>query len=434
MNYEQALDFVMSRRKFQKTSSLERIKRLLYLLGEPQKNLNFVHIVGTNGKGSTSTALSYIFSEAGYITGLFTSPFVVEFGERIQVNNEYISKSEIAEIVSLIKEKTEIMEKEDLHPTVFEVTTALAMVYFKKKNCEIVFLEAGIGGEHDSTNVISSPLAAVFASISLDHTEMLGETTREIAEEKCGIIKEETTVISYPFESGSLGFFPQDEVAAGVIEKRAKEKGCPLKTADTRKVKILSDTIDGLEFLYESFKIKTSMTGRFQVGNILTAIETTKALRKRGFSVFDDAIEKGIEKFNIPARTEKVGSQPLIILDGGHNESSISALKSTIESYLKDKKITLLLSFMKDKDYETCLKILAPLSENLVFTNVDKLRGENTKVLLKKGKEYTEKVFENEKVKEAFELALSKTERDGALIVAGSFYLASEIRSLLKKN
>ena len=188
MTYTEAIEYIMSRRKFQKSSGHERIERLLYLLGDPHKRLRFVHIVGTNGKGSVSTALSCITKESGLKTGLFTSPYIICFNERIKVNGEFIPDSEIAEITALIKEKTDLMENEGLFPTVFEVTTALAMVYFAKENCDIVILEAGIGGGKDSTNVITDKLLSVIMSVSLDHTEMLGETVEAITKEKCGII------------------------------------------------------------------------------------------------------------------------------------------------------------------------------------------------------------------------------------------------------
>ena len=189
MTYNSAIEYIMSRRKFQKSNGHERIQRLLELLGNPHEELKFIHVAGTNGKGSVSTAMSYILKDAGYKTGLFTSPYIVEFGERIQIDNTYISHSDIASLTALIKEKTDLMESENLYPTVFEVTTALALLYFAKEKCDIVILEAGIGGEHDSTNVIPAPLECIFMSISLDHTEMLGGTVKEIAKEISGIIK-----------------------------------------------------------------------------------------------------------------------------------------------------------------------------------------------------------------------------------------------------
>lgn len=430
VNYNEAIDFIMSHRKFQKTGGHERIEYLLSLLGSPHKKLKFVHIVGTNGKGSTSTALSFILTEAGYKTGLFTSPYVVEFGERIQVDGKYIPREEIAEICSILKEKIALMESEDMHPTVFEVTTALAMVYFERQKCDIVFLEAGIGGAHDSTNIIPSPLACVFTAISLDHTEMLGGTTREIAKEKSGIIKKGTTVVSFPFDNYGLDFSAQDKDAVEVIKEESEKLGCSFITPDCSKVVMEKDSIEGLAFVYDGVKAKTGMTGTFQVGNLLTAIETVKVLREKGFSIADEVLEKGIGKFRIPARTETVSKKPLIILDGGHNESAVSALAKTIKKYLGDKKVTFLLSFMKDKDYETCLRILIPLCENAVFTCIDKARGESSQVLCEKAKKYTNNAFFEDDTYKAYEKAVELTGNDGALVVAGSFYLAAYVRNL----
>lgn len=430
MNYNEAIDFIMSHRKFQKTGGHERIEKLLTLLGSPHKKLRFVHIVGTNGKGSTSTAMACILRKAGYRTGLFTSPYVVEFGERIQVDGKYIPREEIAEICELIKEKTELTGSEEMYPTVFEVTTALAMVYFEKMKCDIVFLEAGIGGKHDSTNIIPSPLACVFTAISLDHTEMLGNTTTEIAREKSGIIKEGTTVISYPLNNGDMAFSVQDEAAFSVIKSRSEKLGCPFAAADCDSAVLIEDSINGLHFTYNGLELRSKMVGTFQVGNLLTAVETVKVLREKGFTVTDEAIEKGIADFTIPARTEKISEKPLIILDGGHNEASVSALCETVRKYLGGKKVTLLLSFMKDKDYEACMRLLSPVCENVVFTCVDKVRGESSEALAEKAKAYFKNIFYDDSARKAYEKALALVSDEDVIIVAGSFYLASYVRGL----
>lgn len=427
VNYNEAIDFIMSHRKFQKTGGHERIEKLLSLLDSPHKKLKFVHIVGTNGKGSTSTAMASVLKKAGYRTGLFTSPYVVEFGERIQVNGEYIPREEIAEICKLIKEKTALLESEEMYPTVFEVTTALAMVYFQKRECDIVFLEAGIGGMHDSTNIIPSPLACVFTAISLDHTEMLGETTEEIAREKSGIIKDGTSVVSFPTDNDGIDFIAQDKAAAEVIRCAAEKLCCPFVLPDCSKVKLSKDSISGLEFDYDGLFLKTKMAGTFQVGNIITAVETLKILRNKGFNISDEAIREGIESFSIPARTEVISENPLIIIDGGHNEASVASLCRTLRRYLSKRKITVLLSFMKDKDYETCLKLLSSVCENAVFTNVDPLRGEKSEILAEKAKSLFRSVSFDDNIDEAFRKALSMVEDDDALVVAGSFYLASHI-------
>lgn len=433
MTYNQAIDYIMSRRKFQKSNGRERIERLLELLGNPHKKLKYIHVVGTNGKGSVSTAMSYILKNAGYKTGLFTSPYIVEFGERIQVNNNYISHLNIAELTSLIKEKTDLMESEDLFPTVFEVTTALALLYFAKEECDIVILEAGIGGQHDSTNVIPTPLECVFMSISLDHTEMLGDTVEKIAKEKSGIIKKGATVISYPDESEGYDFISQSEDAISVIKDKCNLTGCNLYIPDTKKVELIKSDILGSEFFYGDIKLKTRLCGEHQIANMITAVEAVKHLCEYGFCVGEQSIKDGIYDFTIPGRMEIAGSDPLTILDGGHNEGCLRALSTMSKKYLQGKKITLLMSFMKDKDYSSALSIIAPLSENIVFTQTDILRGESPKVLEETAKPYCKNVFCCDNPAEAYKKALSLTDKNSALIVTGSFYLVSEIRNMLSE-
>lgn len=429
MNYNEAIDYIMSRRKFQKSSSHERIRRLLELLGNPERELKFIHIVGTNGKGSVSTALSYILRQGGYKVGLFTSPYIVEFGERIQVNGEYIPHEEIAQLTELIKEKTDEMENQELFPTVFEVTTALSFLYFAKEKCHIVCLEAGIGGEHDSTNVIPAPLACVFTAISLDHTEMLGDTVEKIAREKSGIIKKGTIVVSYPNAGAEFGFVPQKNEAIVPIKDRCDSVGCrPLYFPDTKALKVINSDITGSSFIYDGLKIETHLCGAHQIGNMITVIKTAQCLRECGFNIKDEDIAFGIEKFKIPGRMETVALSPIVILDGGHNEGCMAALKGVIESYLQNKKITLLMSFMKDKDYVSALKIIAPICDNIVFTLTDEIRGEKPENLLKAAEPFCKNIFCETAPLKGYQKALSLTNKDDALIVAGSFYLVSEIR------
>ncbi|MBQ8503150.1 MAG: bifunctional folylpolyglutamate synthase/dihydrofolate synthase [Clostridia bacterium] len=433
MTYDEALDFIYSRRKFQKSCGHERIERLLELLGNPQKKLKFVHVVGTNGKGSVSTALSDVLYESGYKVGLFTSPFVVEFGERIKVNGEFIPKSEIAEITSVIRENTLLMEKEGLYPTVFEVTTALGLAYYEKTGCDIVVLEAGIGGKNDSTNVIDAPELAVITSVSVDHMEMLGESITEIAREKCGILKSSCPVVSYPFEGTDFGYIPQSEEAAKVIKEECLKGGNPLYLPDTDKLTIESCDLSGTSFCYDGLSIRINICGKHQTANMLTVVTAARVLRDKGYSITDSSIQKGIAKFRIPGRTEIIEGEPTVILDGGHNVGCMKALKETAESFLKGRKITLLMSFMKDKEYEKSIEIIAPLCENIVFTVTDSLRGEKAEVLCETGRKYCKNVYAFYEVREALLYAKEKAGKD-VLMVAGSFYLVSEVRGLLNTD
>ncbi len=433
MTYNEAIDYIMSRRKFQKSSSHERIERLLELLGNPENKLKFVHVAGTNGKGSVSTAMSYILKNAGYKTGLFTSPYIIEFGERIQVNNRFISHSDIASLTAVIKEKIDLMENEELYPTVFEVTTSLAFLYFAKEGCDIVFLECGIGGEHDSTNVIPAPLECIFASISLDHTEMLGSTVEKIAEEKSGIIKKDALIVSYPADGESLGYIPQSEEAVRVLKEKCDKVGCELFLPEGNKAELIKSDIFGSEFSYDNLNIETRLSGAHQIANMITVITAARLLRRKGFDIKDENIVSGIYDFTIPGRMQAVSQKPLIILDGGHNEGCMKALKAMIVKNLSGRKITLLMSFMKDKDYETALKIIAPLCDNIVFTLTDSIRGETPETLSAKAAGYCKSIECEKNVRAAFDKALSLTSDSDALIVAGSFYLVSEVRKFISQ-
>jgi dihydrofolate synthase/folylpolyglutamate synthase len=325
------------------------------------------------------------------------------------------------------------METEELYPTVFEVTTALALLYFAKEGCDIVILEAGIGGEHDSTNVIPSPLECIFMSISLDHTEMLGDTVEMIAKEKSGIIKKGSAVISYPHKGESFGYIPQSKQAINIIENKCIKEGCQLILPDTEKLQVINSDISGSEFIYDGLKITTKLNGTHQIANIITAAEAAKKLRDYGFSINDENIVSGIYNFTIPGRMEVVSKTPLIILDGGHNEGCLKALSAMADNYLKDKKITLLMSFMKDKDYTSALSIIAPMAENIVFTITDLIRGEDPEILSEKAKACCKNVFSAKDSAEAYCKALSLTDENSVLIVTGSFYLVSDIRNRLSQ-
>lgn len=429
MTYEEALQYIYSRRKFQKSNSHERIERLLELLSNPQQNLRFIHVAGTNGKGSVSTAISFVLRQAGYKTGLFTSPFIIKFDERIQVDGEFIPEREIASITQEIKEKLEIMESEELYPTVFEVTTALALVYFKRTGCDFVVLEAGIGGEHDSTNVIKNTLVSVFTHISVDHADMLGDTPEKIAKEKSGIIKKGCKVVSFPENGESLGFIPQKSSVMKVLKRKSDETECEFLTLDANTVDILKSDITGSEFIFEGNKYTTKLCGAHQIGNMLTAICAVKALRKQEVPIDSDALIKGISLASIPGRMETVSESPMIILDGGHNEGCMKALRAMLEKYLEGKNIIMLSAFMKDKDTKAALEIIAPVCRKMVFTCVDSLRGEDTAILKNLALPYCEEVFENKDPVSAFENIRADMGKNDVLVVAGSFYLVSEIRN-----
>lgn len=428
MTYEEALEFIYSRRKFQKSSGHERIRRLLELVDNPHKRLRFVHVVGTNGKGSVSTAIASVLESAGYITGLFTSPFVVEFGERIKVNGEFIPKSAVASITKQLKQKILIMEEEGLFPTVFEVTTVLAMVYFADMNCDAVVLEAGIGGGKDSTSVIDAPVLAVITSVSLDHTDVLGADVEEIAREKCGIIKGSCPVVSYPFERGDFAFVPQNKKAAEVIAEVCRERGNRLSVPDMTKATCVKSDLEGNELYYDGLHLKTGMCGFFQSANLLTAATACRELAREGYLISDRDIERGIADFFIPGRLECISTNPALILDAGHNEGAMKELSEALSENKKGRKVVALCAFMKDKNHKRALELLAPRCDEMIFTNVDPVRGEAPEELCREAEEYCKVCTAEADSKKAYALALEHAGREDILLVCGSFYLVSEVR------
>lgn len=428
MTYENALEFIYSRRKYAKSNSLERIEALLSKLGNPQNKMEFVHIVGTNGKGSVSTMIASALCESGYKTGLFTSPFVTTFCERIQLDMKYIEKDAFSKTVETVKRACEEIEKDGFCPTFFESVLACALLYYAQSGCQVAVLEAGIGGRDDSTNIIPPPLAVVITSVSFDHVEVLGNTLEEIAASKCGVIKENCPVISFPKENNGLDFVSQKSSVCGVIEKVCKEKHSELIYPNISAVSNISSSLKGNAFTFNKTQYFTRLCGKHQIANAMTAISTLNVLSQKLDKISSQSIVNGIKKTFLPARMETVSENPLVLLDGGHNEGCMKALAKAIKEHLGEKKITAVLAFMKDKDYASSLKIIAPLCDSIVFTLADSQRGEKPQEIAKHAKGLCEKIYTNENISLAFEKAKEICDKDGAIICAGSFYCVSEIR------
>ncbi|MCM1364559.1 MAG: bifunctional folylpolyglutamate synthase/dihydrofolate synthase [Faecalibacterium sp.] len=432
MNYESALEYVYSRRKFAKSSGFERIEALLEKFGNPHRKLKFVHVVGTNGKGSVSTEISFITRSANLKTGLFTSPFVTEFCERIQIDGEYIDKDDFAEIIEEIKSVNDELDKVELTPTFFEVVFAAALIYFEREKCDIVVLEAGLGGRTDSTNIIPAPLVTVITSISLDHTQVLGNTVKEIAEEKCGVIKSGSVVVSYPSDNGGFDFISQSSDAYEVIERVCKEKNCKHISPDMNIITKRGENLDGIDFDFGKLSLKVKFTGDHQLANAAVAVIAAREIANCGLPITDTDIKSGLSDAFLPARMEIISRSPLIIIDGGHNVGCMTALSKMIKQHLSGKRITAVLGFMKDKNYESAIDIISPLCENIVCTLAEEGRGEEPEVLAEYAKRNCENVTCQKDVKKAFDSALSMMGENDALICAGSFYIVSDIRRLYK--
>lgn len=428
MTENEALEFIYSRRKFAKSNSFERMEALLSELGNPHKDLSFVHVAGTNGKGSVCTMISSVLISSGCKTGLFTSPFVICFRERIQINGKFIPEKRFCQITEEVKAASDRLSVKGLTPTFFETVLAMALLYYKEEGCDIVILEAGIGGRDDSTNIIPSALVSVITSVSYDHTDVLGDTITSIAKHKSGIIKENSACVSFPEENGSCNFVPQQKETVQILRDTCERKNANFIMPDIKSITDIEKGSHSTSFLFEGKKINMSFTGDHQLGNALTALSALKVLQKKGFDITDKSIKEGFENAFIPGRLEVVSENPLVIIDGGHNEGCITALKNYIEENLKDKSITALLGFMKDKDYESAIKIIAPCCKSIVFTRADDLRGESAENLSVCARKLCSSIYAENDRKKSFRKAMSLLPEDGALLCAGSFYLISEIR------
>ncbi len=407
MNYNEALEYIHSLQVFGSIPGLERISELLSRMGNPQDDLKFIHVAGTNGKGSTCTMLCEIYMRAGQRVGLYTSPYVVDFRERIQINGEYIPKDDLARLCKMVKNT-------GVYVTEFEFITALAFLYFKEQNCDMVILEVGLGGRYDATNVIKSPLCSVITRIDLDHTDYLGNTYMEIASEKCGIIKGSSPVVAYP---------DQNYEALATIKNYAPR----LLVPDMERIQIISADINGNHFIYKGKEYKTKLVGQHQIFNAVTAIETAKTV---GIAT-DDSIREGIASAEIAARIELISENPLVVLDGSHNPNGADALAGFMKDF--DNDIVAVIGMMADKDCELFLKkILSFCSTVITVTVKENKRSISAKELSKLAKKYCPDTIAASSYDEALALAKEKSCNSRPIFICGSLYLAAAIREKLK--
>jgi len=413
MDYEQAIKFIHDRLLFGSKLGLSATEELLRRLGSPHKKLKFIHIAGTNGKGSTSAFIANILIANGHKTGMYISPFVHNFNERIQIDNVQIPNEDLA----IHTEKVASVIDDTLQPTEFEVVTAVGLLHFLAEGCDYVVLEVGLGGRFDSTNVIPPPLVSVITSISIDHTEFLGETIEQIAFEKCGIIKSDSSVAVYPDN-------PQG--AIDVIKSTVSEKKVPIIFGNKDAISIISQDINGTRFTYKGTEYEISLLGLHQVYNAVTAITAIENL-----NISEMAIKNGLKNTKFSGRFEVISTppyNPLIIIDGAHNYSGVLALKNALETYFKNKKITLVMGMLKDKEYEKCVAELAPLADIFIATQPENHRAISSIELETIAKKYvkTTKAFD-EKI-DAVNYAISHTDKNDVICICGSLYLIGGIQ------
>ncbi len=420
MNYKEALSKIEDLRKYGSQPGLERVKKLLDLMGNPQDKLEFVHVAGTNGKGSVCAVVSSVLGASGYTTGLFTSPFITDFREQIQVNNTMISEKDFAKVAEYVFSFVEGLFEKGIIITEFEFTMAAAFECFCRKNCDVVVLEVGMGGLLDSTNVIKIPLCAVLTPISLDHTGMLGNTLMEIAQHKCGIIKEETCVVSA---------FQECEVQS-VIEKTCREKNVPLVYAEPASVRVLNCSISGTKVLYKDEELILPLLGEHQVENLSLSICVLEYLKDKGFeNITHDSMKEGINNAKNPARFEVVGELPTVIIDGAHNPEGMRTFADTLEKLLPHKKGVLVMGMLRDKDVHTALSYIKGKFKKVYTVNINNPRAMSAVEISEIGKGFFDDVEACENPESALDLAYTMAQTEGVhLCVCGSLYLANQIR------
>lgn len=422
MDYEQALAYIKNYKSAGISMGLERMRELCSHLNHPQRKLSFIHIAGTNGKGSTAAYISSILGVNGYLAGRYVSPVVFQYEECIQFEDSrgitFIDKNLLAEAVTETASAVAVMEREGKElPTIFEFETAMAFLAFVKKGCQIVVLEAGLGGREDATNVIENVIASVITPVSRDHMKMLGDTVEEIAREKAGIIREGVPVIS----------FQKEKAAARVIASVCEQKKAPLITVCPADIKLLRSDLQGSLFSYQGEHFRTQMTGVYQIENACLAIEACRNLGS-GFSFDEPQMMVGIREARWRGRFEVINKEPLILVDGAHNEGGARALRESVETLLDGRRIHGVMGVFRDKEYAKIIEIMRPVLEDIVVVRAPAARGLEADVLAGAWRDTgCADVTTAGSVKEGLKLALQRCGENDAVVMFGSLSLLGEL-------
>ena len=426
MTYEQTLAYIHATRSFGSKPGLSRIRALMEACGNPQKTLRFVHITGTNGKGSTTTMVSNILRQAGFKVGTFVSPYVDDYRERMQINGEMIPREALSEQLEKLLPAIEVIRNAGhFHPTEFELDTALALNWWAQEQCDFVVLEVGMGGRLDCTNVIDAPLAAVLTPVSLDHMSVLGNTVTEIALDKCGIIKEGTTAVTC---------FDQDPDALQVIREYTASRNIPLMIPDKAAVQVLSSDITGSKVVYDGLTLTIPMPGAHQIQNALTAFTVARVLQSKGIAVSDANIVAGIGATRFGGRLELIRRSPVCLLDGGHNPNGVDALTKAIETLLPGKRIIAVMGMMAYKATGYCIPEVARRADVFIATQCDYGRALASDKVAEIARPHCSDVRVTSTITGAAELALSLAGPDDAVIVCGSLYILHDARVVLEEE
>ena len=427
MNYNECIQYLEEEVGFGSVPGLERIQALCDKINHPEQKLSVIHVAGTNGKGSAVAMLSSILQTAGYRVGTYTSPHLERYNERFTIDGQKITDEDFAAEITLMKSICdELAEEGQAVPTLFEIVTGAAFHYFAEQKVDILILEVGLGGKYDATNIISSPLLSLIMSISIDHTDFLGNSLAKIAAEKAGIIKKNCPVVLYS----------HSELVYNIMWTKCQELEAPFYCPENAEVHISSQTLEGTVFsvktdLVDMNDLELPLLGTYQIGNCITVLEACAVLCKQGLSISEGAIRTGLKQARWAGRMEICGKNPLVILDGAHNSDGILQLANSIKTYFHDKKVTLILGVLGDKEYNKMAEYILPHADTVILTEPHSERKLDVFSLARsicdhKGALYTEKETED-----AFEKACSLTPADGIILCCGSLYMIGAMRTYI---
>ncbi len=435
MDINAALEYIHSLRWMSKKLGLTKTNELLDMFDHPEKKLRFVHVGGTNGKGSTSAMIAEILRESGLKVGLYTSPYIMRFNERIMISDENandvlygfseITDEELAALTCEVKEKIDLMQEP---PSEFEAITVIGFLYFLRKKCDIVVLEVGMGGEFDATNVIPAPLVTVMVNIGLDHMQYLGNTVTEIAKTKSGIIKKGSSVV----------FYGDNDEALSVIKARCEETGCKLTVPDFCRIENIHTGFDGQIFSYGKYKrVELSALGLYQQRNACVVLHAVEALKDRGLRITDKNIYDGLKCTKWLARLEVLRMNPMVIVDGSHNpqgmRATVDAIKTVINEMDFKGRIICVFGVMADKEHATMIEMLKEIASEIIAVRPEYFRAMEAEDLYNEAsllcKNSKTKVYKSGTVSEGVQLGLSHTNKDDILLCLGSLYMSGEVRN-----
>lgn len=428
MRYEEAMKYITEVGNFGSNYGLERTHKLLEYLGNPEKDLKLIHIAGTNGKGSTTSMITEILMGAGYKVGMYTSPFIEEFEERIQINRRNIPKETLANLIDEVKVAVErVIEEGYNHPTEFEIITVLMLLYFKKEKIDFGVIEVGLGGRLDSTNVII-PILQVITSISFDHTNLLGNTLEEIAGEKAGIVKKNIPTVIYP----------QEEEALKVIKNKCAAMESDLYTADKDNMKFVKVVNEDKPYQLlkykEEFNIFLPLLGEHQILNLSVAMKVIEVLNNRKIvNITTESIIKSIKNVTWKGRLEVLSNNPYVVIDGAHNIQGIKTLSRNIKKYFKYENLHLILGILADKDVEEMIKIITPMAKQVYAVTPNSIRAELADDLKNEIVKYNANCRAFDEYEEAYLEALKNAKENDIILASGSLYMIGDMRKIINK-